>query len=236
MSSEGVTHDTTAAKSLPMTKSEDEQKDSGADTADPSSSSPSPLPSTAFPSSPPFFKQKMAGDGSMPPPALSASKMRQRLQDAATIKSETIDSSQTNKKFINTVDPLSSQGKQEKTTMDPTAIKVSGSQMQGLSQPPATTPSSIAHSQLAPPAGQGSQKAPATSQPVGAKQTKRPFVSDEEEDTGSDSPRNPHEDEPHIRIDDFDWLDLQERWHARIDELDRKEQELMREFNAVVNV
>ena len=56
------------------------------------------------------------------------------------------------------------------------------------------------------------------------------------DESESDSEGPPTPSEPHIKIDEFDWSDLEHRYHVKMDELGRKEQDIYAEFGALCTV
>ena len=110
--------------------------------------------------------------------------------------------------------------------------------------PPPARPSSRATSQNPPRSGQGSvpdtQATQAIKGETNVSTTKKPIKpqddlpSDDTEEDEAVQPDSPMLDsEPEEQIEAFDWHHLQERYHAKMAELNQQEQAIMNEFNGL---
>lgn len=88
-------------------------------------------------------------------------------------------------------------------------------------------------SQQTPPSGQGSQK-PRSKSATSAKPPKQQATDDNEAD--SDTSDSADQEAPEDPIDDFAWRQLEQRFHAIIDEFGDKEVAILQEFRSLVEV
>lgn len=207
-------------------------------------------PVTSTPPSSPPLALKMERDKKMPPPSVPASASRKRSNDEMHGVSQSAGGSRTaDADFA----PLASQGEDD-TSVDSSDIKTSDSQQSQARQaaakssiktpdsqteqlPPSTKTSDSQPEQL-PRSGQGSQKPRSKSakDPKSSRPDAASLTTTDDEDEESDPSASIDESEPQDRIQDFDWDDLQQRYHQRMDEFAHKEQAISDEFMRLVDV
>ncbi|KAK3714736.1 hypothetical protein LTR37_007716 [Vermiconidia calcicola] len=187
--------------------------------------------SVSPPSSPPVVKENISQDM---PPATG----KRPHEEMIIVPEEAEDSSAT---FVGEGEATTSQSRQViKTTDPPSTFKPS---TQAHSMPPPQSPASSMGppSQKPPRSGQGTVSAqssqspparPGSTQHDAAKQQK-PIsdVSDESSDDTVES--DSAQVDPQAKIENFDWQDLQQRYHDKIAELDATEHNILGEFNSL---
>lgn len=107
-----------------------------------------------------------------------------------------------------------------------THLKSSSTVTQQTQTPPSAQPQKAGSKTVA--QKKGSAKHAATNL---SKQT-----SEEDTENESNSSDGPDFDQPDHPIADFDWSDLQQRFHYKVQELEAKEDVLLREFNELIEV
>ncbi|KAK4499251.1 hypothetical protein PRZ48_009764 [Zasmidium cellare] len=188
-------------------------------------------PVTATPPSSPPLGVKMPQNNSMGPPPVPASKKRS-VDEMHGDSHSAADSRASGADFA----PLAQEG--EEDTIDSQSIKQSDSQAEAkaakaLREAPvqATTPTP---SQKLPPSGQGSQK-PLSKSTSGTKPSTQAKTEEDDAETDASGSDEEDDDEPQNRIEDFDWTDLQQRYHNKMGEFDQKELAIMSEFSALAD-
>lgn len=200
------------------------------------------------PGSSPLVPQTMAS-GTMGPPLYpaSATAPRKRSYEQANADATSVDSSHT------AVAQLTPKGRLDNTTTDALDPVQSDSHAQDDSimeqQPTPPISSKAVQTQRAPPSGQGPRKPPKShsqsepsSRSAEDKADGSPTEHDGPDDRGTDRREaDPSAEEadpgsPGSPISDFDWHDLEFRWHSRMTELAAKEQSILDDFNRHVDV
>ncbi|KAK3709275.1 hypothetical protein LTR37_011013 [Vermiconidia calcicola] len=187
--------------------------------------------SVSPPSSPPVAKEDISQD--MPP----ATRKRSH-EEMSIVPEETEDSSAT---AIGEVEAATSQSKQANTAADPSSTFKPSTQAHSMPPPQIPASSMISSSYKPPRSGQGTVSAqssqaqpakPGSTQHDAAKQQK-PIsdVSDESSDDTVESDSS--QADPQTKIENFDWQDLQKRYHDKIAELDATEHNILGEFNSL---
>lgn len=187
-------------------------------------------PETSTPPSSPPLALNMAGQKhkEMPPPSAPASASRKRSHDDMYGESQSAD-----------IAPPASQGMDDDSVNSQT-IKKSESQQSQEQQRAAKDAlvNTTSQSEQLPPSGQGSQKPKSKS----GKSTKTPKMAvendatTEDEDVNSDDSESADQTEPQDQIENFDWRDLEVRYHNKMQEFDQKERAILDEFIRLVHV
>lgn len=188
-------------------------------------------PVTSTPSSSPPSAMKAQQNSGMPPPPPRTS--RKRSSDEMHDGPHSTAGSRTSDAGIAQPGP---RGKDD-PSIDSDSIKQSDSQteahaVKALKEAPARTPTPK-QSQQIPPSGQGSQKLRSRSS-TGARPPKQQATEDDE--AHSDASDSADQEAPEVPIGDFNWNQLQERFHTTIEEFSRKEQAILQEFGLLVDV
>lgn len=194
-------------------------------------------------SSPPRAAMASAKHNDMPPPATrpGVSNPRKRSSGEMSADEKPVDASRPTDGQQDQSASKEKVGEQPTDTESSSTVKLE-SQTQGRSQNSHLKSSSTATQQTqTPPSAQpqkagsktiaqkkGSAKHAATSL---SKQT-----SEEDTENESTSSDGPDFDQPDHPIADFDWSELEQRFHDKVSELEEKEDLLLREFNELVQV
>lgn len=191
--------------------------------------STSPL-SDVPPSSPPVIAS-MARNDNMPPPPVPASK---RPREQMTVEHHGGDSSET-----------AVEGKNPDSSIVSSAQYFDYLQTQEQSQqitPPHSTPTgkpvavSSSNCVVQQPESKASDAKKRKAAEDGAEQNVKEHFEDDQSQSGSQTSGESNDHGPEDRIIDFDWRDLHERFHAKMDELAHKEQELFDEWGQLMEV
>lgn len=232
MSSRPVTHEPEASR-------EEQSQTSTAPVEISSRQSSSSLDELA-PSPPP--PDAMASE-TMGPPKQPASAARKRSHEQVEAEAHSVDSSRT------AVAQLTPRGKLDDTMTDTSDVANPEYQTQTDSnveqQPTPPTSSKISSSHRAPPSGQGSQN-DSRSRPQSrtsfrsasskAEQANANNGTDDATTEESDSESIPDQADPGVPIGDFDWRELETKWHSAMKDLDAQEQEVINKFNLLTQV
>ena len=202
----------------------------------------------SFPSSPPVARQSDSRD-EMSPPGRKRSRddvqdEKDRVENSATVVNE-------NELHASQVKPSSSQVDSSTTLPSTTAAKKMAPPPvpKSLITPRASEPppsgqgvSKLQHSQLPTQQAKGqSQQVPAppldkASEDSAAAMHKRTNSDDTIADESEAESESPTPSEPQIRIDAFNWSELEQRYHDKMAELDLNEQGIYHEFHDLCSV
>lgn len=188
--------------------------------------------STTPPSSPPVFHRTMASQSQdMPPPTAPASKARKRSRGEAAEVAINVPDSSSN--LFNDLDPFSTQEQDQDATTNFTAANMpniqNGGQTQS-SQPAATSAQTaeVAHRQR-----KSEQRAFKNTAPKQSRTDPRSEEAEPESDmtTASNDPGLPED-----QLDDYDWNELENRYHDRLAVLQDQERENFQELSNLISV
>ena len=245
MSSAHVTSDAHTYNSSVRVKTEDLEHESVPVTDATSSPLSSPPPSSPpLPSNMAADKKAIDSSEAMPPPSTKSS--RKRSNDEMHEDTKSVESLQT---VIPEIAQLAQQGQTEPQDIDSSAMMMPDSQTQGRSQAEqrADEPvsSSMAQSQKAPPSAQGHKPKSKASKvtKAGTKEGKKAAKEEVDEDVADDenvddnSTSNDSSEDiggPDEQIVDFDWNNLNDRYHQKMEQCIRNEQVVLAEFGHLV--
>lgn len=200
------------------------------------STTPQSSPLSSPPSSPPVVKQRGSED-EMPPPSRKRSHEDMRDERENAIKSSAT--------AVGDVDLTASQVKPSDSQTDSSATALHNIPANtSMAPPPNPTLNMQPPSQKPSRSGQGTVRTQTqqshTSQPEKASNDtmsklvedsgSSDTIPDDGESAGTATPS-----EPQDRIEDFDWEDLQRRYHSRMHELNDEERAIFDEFDALCN-
>lgn len=188
---------------------------------------------TTPPSSPPVYEkqEQMAPQSQeMPPPTAPASKTRKRSRgESVDVAIRVPDSSATT---ADDIDPLASQDKERDSTTDSTATVMQNQRLARSSQqaPPSAQPVETSQRQRT---TARAEKASKTAPSRPAQEEIRNEASEPYSDltTASNDPGLPEDP-----LEDYDWSELETRYHDRMSEMHATEEQIFRDLNDLIAV